>query len=157
MWKIISTNDDIMQFMEKVCYFHDSCIKEISYLSGAYVSDDLSMYPLNNLRVLRVIIQRQYENDSMIEMEFHGLKVLKLFPTDESHTCEILDSTMIMKDGDFYWCDCGSLSESDLNDYTGTLICASKLRWRSIEDHMGKKEFYHSDVDKSGDGSVIDN
>lgn len=146
MWQIISTNDEILNFMEKVCYFHDSCIKEISYLSGAYVSDNLSMFPLNNRRVLRVVIQRQYENDSMIEMEFQGLKELKLFPVDESYTCEILDSRMIMKDGNIYWCDCDYLSESDLDNYTGTLICASKLRWRSIENHMGEKEFYHSDV-----------
>ena len=146
MWEIISTNDEILSFMEKVCYFHDSCIKEISYISGAYVGANLSMYPLNNRRVLRVVMQRQYEKDSMIEMEFHGLKSLKLFPVDESYTCEILDSTMILKDENIYWCDCGNLSELDLDDYKGTIICASKLRWRSIENHMGEKEFYHSDV-----------
>lgn len=145
MWEIISTNDEILNFMEKVCYFHDSCIKEISYLSGAYVSDNLSMFPINNRRVLRVVIQRQHKRDSMIEMEFQGLKGLKLFPVDESYTCEILDSTMIMKDENIYWCDCDDISESELDDYTGTLICASKLRWRSIENHMGEKEFYHSD------------
>ena len=146
MWEIISTNDEILKFMEKVCYFHDSCIKEISYISGAYVDENLSMYPLNNRRVLRVVIQRQYEKDSMIEMEFQGLKHLKLFPVDESYTCEILDSTMIIKDGNIYWCDCGNLSECDIDDYEGTLICASKLKWRSIENHMGGKEFYHSAV-----------
>lgn len=145
MWEIISTNGEILKFMENVCYFHDSCIKEINYISGAYVSENLSMYPLNNRRVLRVVIQRQYEKDSMIEMEFQGLKYLKLFPVDDSYTCEILDSTMIMKDGNIYWCDCGNLTEPDIVDYAGALICASKLRWRSIENHMGEKEFYHSD------------
>jgi len=146
MWETIRTNDEILNFMENVHYFHDSCIKEISYISGAYVDNSLSMFPLNNRRVLRVVIQRQCEQDSMIEMEFHGLKCLKLSPVDENYTCEILDSTMIMKDGNIYWCDCGDLSESDIDDYTGTLICASKLRWRSIENHMGDKEFYHSAV-----------
>ena len=146
MWEIIHTNVEILKFMESVCYFHDSCIKEISYISGAYVGENLSMHPLNDRRVLRVVIQRQYEKNSMIEMEFQGLKHLKLFPVDESYTCEILDSTMIMKDGNIYWCDCGNVPESDLDDYTGTLICASGFRWRSIENHMGEKEFYHSAV-----------
>ena len=146
MWETIHTNDEILKFMESVCHFHDSCIKEISYISGAYVSENLSMHPLNVRRVLRVVIQRQYEKDSMIEMEFQGLKHLKLFPVDESYTCEILDSTMIMKDGNFYWCDCGNVSESDLDDYAGTLICASGFRWRSVENHMGDMAFYHSDV-----------
>ena len=140
MWETIHTNDEILKFMESVCHFHDSCIKEISYISGAYVSENLSMHPLNVRRVLRVVIQRQYEK------EFQGLKHMKLFPVDESYTCEILDSTMIMKDGNFYWCDCGNVSESDLDDYAGTLICASGFRWRSIENHMGDMAFYHSDV-----------
>ncbi len=142
MWKMINTNVEILKFMESVCHFHDSCIKEISYISGAYVSENLSMHPLNDRRVLRVVIQRQYEKDSMIEMEFQGLKHLKLFPVDESYTCEILDSTMIMKDGNIYWCDGGNLTESDLDEYTGTLICASKLRWRTIESRLGENRFY---------------
>ncbi len=146
MWHEINGNNDLTIFMDEMDSFHDSCIKELRYLSGAYVSDDFSMHPLNNRRVLRVVVQRQYEKNSMIEMEFQGLKGLKLFPVDERYTCEILDSTMILKDGDIYWCDCGGLSESDLNNYTGTLICASKLRWRSIENLMGDKEFYSSNV-----------
>ena len=146
MWEIIHTNIEILKFMESVCYFHDSCIKEISYISGAYVDENLSMHPLNNRRVLRVVIQRQSETNSMIEMEFQGLKRLTLFPVNESYTCEISDATMILKGGNIYWCDCGNVSESDLDDYAGTLICASGFRWRSIENHMGEKEFYHSAV-----------
>lgn len=34
---------------------------------------------------------------------------------------------MIMKDGNFYWCDCGNVSESDLDDYAGTLIVLQGL------------------------------
>lgn len=146
MWEMISTKSEILKFMEKVCFFHDSCIKEMSYVSGAYVDANLSMYPLNSRRALRVLIQRQSKEDSMIEMEFQGLKYAQISPVDESYTCEILDSTMIIKDGDIYWCDCGGLSDSDLDDYTGTLICASKLKWRSIANYMGENVFYYSSV-----------
>ena len=82
----------------------------------------------------------------MIEMEFIGLKILKLFPVDERYTCEILDSTMFMRDGHIFWCDCGSLSDFDVDNYTGTLICASELRWRPIVNHMGENKFYRSDI-----------
>lgn len=147
MWETISSSDEISRFMERVYDFHDSCVKEISYISGAYVEDSLWMHPLNDRRILRVIIQRQFGENSMIEMEFQGLKYLKLFPVDPYYyTCEILDSTMLLKDGNIYWCDCGDVSEDDLDDYKGTLICASKLRWRSVESPLGDKEFYHSDV-----------
>ena len=55
MWNEISTDDDVLKLMEAVCFFHDSCIKEMSYVSGAYVDVNLSMYPLNSLRVLRCL------------------------------------------------------------------------------------------------------
>lgn len=144
MWNEIIDDSTLIKFLESVNYFHDSCIKELKYLSGAYVDETLSMYPFNDRRVLNVVIQRQFKENSMIEMEFSGLRYLKLFPADENYTCEILDSTMILKDDCIYWCDCGCLSESDLSKYTGTLICASKLRWRSIDEWMGKKEFFQS-------------
>ena len=77
-----------------------------------------------------------------IEMQFIGLKCLKLFPIDEEYTCEKLDSTMLIKDDCIYWCDCGDVSENDFVDYEGTFVCASKLRWRSIENRMGQDDFY---------------
>ena len=144
MWNEIVDNQDVINFMEQVYYFHDSCIKELSYVSGAYVQEDLSMYPINDKRVLKVVIQRQFKDTSMIELEFRGLKYLQLSPQDEQYSCEILDATMLLKDGFIYWCDCGGLSEADLDNYGGTLICASKLRWRAIDGFMGTKEFFVS-------------
>lgn len=140
MWNEIVDEKTLVDFMEKIDFFHDSCIKQLKYLSDAYVNDDLSMYPVNDCRILNVIIQRQFEKNSTIEMEFKGLKYLKLFPEDEQYTCEILDATMILKDGCIYWCDCGGLSEEDIRDYKGTVICASKMRWRSIDNCMGGSE-----------------
>lgn len=93
MWNEIIDNDTLLSFMEEMGFFHDSCIKELKYSSGAYVADD---------------------------------------------------SAMILKDDCIYWCDCGDVSEADLEDYDGTLICASKLRWRAISGCMGQKEFYQS-------------
>lgn len=120
MWNEIIDESDIQCFMNKVGYFHDSCIKEMRYLSGAYVDDDLSMYPISDKRILNIIIQRQFEDISMIEMQFIGLKCLKLFPTDEEYTCEILGSVLLLKDGCIYWSDRGDVSENDFEDHKGT-------------------------------------
>lgn len=144
MWKEISTDEELLQFMGKVCSFHDSCIKEIKYISGAYVNADLSMCPINTRRTLRIIIQRQYEDNPMIELEFEGLKFLNLFPIDDMYTCEILDSSMFFKGEYIYWCDHKDVSETDLKNFGGTMVCASKLRWRAIENCMGSSEYYHS-------------
>lgn len=142
MWNEIVDKNDLMFFMDKIDFFHDSCIKEMKYVSGAYVDNKLAMYPLNDRRLLNIIIQRQFKELSMIEMQFVGLKCLKIFPTDEEYTCEIFDSTMILKEDCIYWCDCGDVSENDLEAYEGTFVCASKLRWRSIENRMGQDDFY---------------
>lgn len=144
MWQEISTDKDLHHFMEKVCFFHDSCIKEIKYTSGAYVNSDLTMHPLNDRRILRVIIQRQFEDNSMIELEFAGLNFLKLFPINDEYTCEILNSTMFFKNGFINWCDNENLSETDVENFQGTMICASKFRWRTIKNHMGPADYYSS-------------
>lgn len=142
MWKKINTEKELKDFLENVKFFHDSCIKELKYVSGAYVSEDLSMYPVNKLRSLRLIIQCQFEECPMIEMEFVGLKQLQLFPEDENYTCEILDATMFFKDSCIYWCGCGDMVMEDIDNYSGTLICASKFQWRKINGCMGEEEFY---------------
>lgn len=96
MWNEIADEEDLNSFMDAMYGFHDSCVKEIKYISGAYVEETLSMFPINNRRILSVIIQRQFKNPSVIEMQFMGLKYLRLFPNDENYTSEILDATMII-------------------------------------------------------------
>ncbi len=144
MWNEIISENDLNDFLVRFGYFHDSCIKEIKYIGGAYVNEDLSMYPINSQRTARIIFQRQYRDPSVIEMEFIGVSQLSLFPPDEKYTCEILDATMIRQEDRIYWCDCGGLSETDLKDYQGALICASRVRWRAADEYIGKKEIYQS-------------
>ena len=142
MWNEISNEKDLYSFMDNMYGFHDSCLKEIKYISGAYVDEELSMFPVNSQRILNVIFQRQFRHPSVIEMQFVGLKYLKLFPCDDDYTCEILDATMILKEDCVYWCDCGGLSEEDIESYTGTVICASKVRWRAVDEYIGPNEIY---------------
>ncbi len=61
MWNEITTEKDLNSFMDVMCYFHDSCLKEIKYISGAYVNEKLSMIPVNDKRILK----RQFENPSV--------------------------------------------------------------------------------------------
>ena len=132
MWHEIVTDEDVRAFMKQIGYFHDSCIKEMRYVSGAYVADDLSMYPINDKRSLSVIIQRQFEDIPALELEFIGLDHLYLRPNSPAYTCEILDATLLIKDDRIFWCDWGGLTEEDLEQYDGTLICSEKLRWRAL-------------------------
>lgn len=138
-WNIIRNQKDVDEFMESVFGFHDSCIKECKYISGAYVKDNLSMFPINSMRTLRIIIQRQFKENSMIEMKFYGLKKLIMAPADENYTCEILDSELVFKDGLIWWTD-GSVENDEVPKTF--LVCAAGLQWRNIDGYMGDKEFY---------------
>lgn len=142
MWNEIGTQKDLDDFIEKFYGFHDSCIKEMKYTSGAFVTDDLAMSPVNSKRILTIIIERQFDDIPVVELEFSGLKYLKLYPVQEEYTCEILDSTFIFKDGYIYWMDIGGLNENQLDDYQSTLVCAKNLRWRAIDVPFGDVELY---------------
>lgn len=40
MWNDIANENDLKNFMDAMYGFHDSCIKEIKYISGAYVNEN---------------------------------------------------------------------------------------------------------------------
>ncbi len=141
MWYKIKTKEDIAVFMTTMDYFHDTCIKEMKYVSGAYVQEDGGMHPMNDKRSLKVFFQLQRDDFCAIEIEFEGLKYLKLYP-EMIGTCEILDASMIKKEDDIIWCDCGGVTERDIDEYEGTSICASKVKWRKVDEYIGPKEVY---------------
>jgi len=143
MWNEIVNENDLTDFMDLHYKFHDSCIKEMKYISGAYANEKI-MHPINDQRILKMIVQGKFKKSDVIELEFVGLKYLKLLPSDENYTCEILEASMILKEDYIFWCDCGGLSEGDLENYTGTMICASKIRWRAADEYIGSKEAYVS-------------
>ena len=142
MWNTIKTEEDIKVFMEQIVFFHDSCIKEMSYVSGAYMNKDCSMYPINDCRNLKMIIYRQFEDFPAIELEFMGIRYLKLYPATDNYTCEILGAALFFKDGLIYWCDDDFITPDNMNDYQRTIVCAESLRWRSIGKFFGNDPFY---------------
>jgi hypothetical protein len=131
MWNEIFTDNDIDMLMKFYDEFHDSCIKEITYISGAYVNSDLSMFPVNNERILKITFQRQ-SKPITIELEFSGLIKLNLSPNNQEYTCEISDATLIFDNGCIYWGDCSDL-KGDFEKYDGTWVCSNKLRWKIVD------------------------
>ena len=144
MWREIKNKSELQQFMDSVNCFHDGCVKEMKYLSGAYVNADLSMYPVNDCRTLQLVIQLQNEKIPMIEMKFEGLNFLRLIPVCDTYTCEISEASMFFSDNKIYWCDDVCSAKTDFNNFDGTVICAKKVSYRAIENDMGSKEYFNS-------------
>lgn len=143
MWNKINNENDIKSFIDFVHNFHDSCVKEVKYSSGAYVDSDCSMVPVNSTRKLSIIIQSQYEEVKTIEMMFEGLNFLYLTPYDESFTCEIMNSILLFKDGNICWIDDDSFPDSFIN-YNGIIVSAKALFWRILHNSMGPSEHFIS-------------
>ena len=141
MWHEIHNEKELQGFLDQMWHFHDSCIKEIRYLSGAYVNSEGWMHPLNDKRVLSVILQGNFQNAYVIEMEFSELEYLRLWPIDPTYTCEIFEAFMTWKNGNIYWYDREGLLENDA-DKEGTVICAKHFRWRAVEGCSSPEDFY---------------
>lgn len=141
IWNEINTEQELNDFLESYGGFHDCCLKELRYISGAFVDKNLSMHPINNQRKLYILFQRQYENVTVIEMEFSGLVKLNLIPNHETCTCEILDISMFFENGKIYWGDSEWFKEQR-ELYEGTWLCAEKAKWRIADKYIGDKEIY---------------
>ena len=121
--------------------FHDSCLKEMRYISGAFVNEKLGMHPVNDQRRLYIVFQRQCENTTVVELEFSGLIELNLVPNNESYTCEIYDVSMFFENDKIYWSDSYEF-ESMRENYKGTWLCAEKVRWRKVDGYIGENNIY---------------
>ena len=147
MWHQVTDIIAIKELMDTTNFFHDSCIKEIRYISGAYVDNDLFMSPTNTSRKLSIIIQRQACDCPVIELEFSKLKCLRLLPLDEEYTSEIYSSTLLLENGFLYWFDCGGILASDIDRYEGVAICAQELRWRTVCGGLGEQVYFEKRSD----------
>ena len=139
MWHEITDSDALKEWMEEMACFHDSCIKEIQYISGAFVNDCLMMHPVNSRRILRVLILRQCRENSAVELEFEGLCYCRLSPVDETYDCIIGEASLAFRDGGVCWRD---VEETRPEEEGDTMIRAARLRWRTVEHGMGDGEYY---------------
>lgn len=141
VWNEIIIDKDLTDFLELYDGFHDCCLKELRYISGAFVGKDLSMNPVNTKRKLSILFQRQSEDKPVVELEFSCLESLNLKPVNQTSTCEILDVSMFFENEKLYWSD-SDLFKTQRKQYEGTWLCAKKARWRFVDEYLGDKEIY---------------
>ena len=134
MWNTLNNEESLKVFLERVAYFHDSCLQSFSFVSGAYVDSRLAMHPINDKRTLCMVFQRQFEDFTNFEMEFSGLKSLYYVPTDPLYTCEIESVNMYFKDELIYFEHDSCLISDEIGQTIINSVCAERCRWRIIFD-----------------------
>ncbi|MDO4630054.1 MAG: hypothetical protein Q4C70_12810 [Planctomycetia bacterium] len=144
-WFRIHSENGIQPLLWLMNGFHDTCVKEIWYDSGAYVNQDLSMFPYNSRANLHLIIQGQWENPSTIELVFEEVSrfVLEPIPGDDE-MCDIFDASMFLENGFFHWCDTdGYRDYAHLRDSIGvTWVRAPRVRWREVDRFLGQENVF---------------
>ena len=132
-WTTVESQIDADALMKRFGRFHDGCLREAHLWTGYWVSDDLSMVCPDGLHnSIRMLIQRQFENPSAIELLFEEVTRFNLVCIENSDSI-ILGATLLVQDGAVYWSpyDDWSLSSSDRDEITW--LSSHKLKWREVK------------------------
>ena len=127
-WHYIETQQDIDFILEQTRSFHDSVLKELNYISGAYVDETNSMHCSDSER--RVIIHFDSQWCRPVEMIFEGVTALNLRPASDNQSSDIYGATLSLQDASVFFCD-DTINDAD-EFYAGTWIKAYNLRWRFV-------------------------
>lgn len=128
-WFYIEKQQDIDFILEQTSAFHDSVLKELNYISGAYVDDKNSMYCADSKRQITVQFDSQWCHP--IEMVFEGVTAMNLRPSSDNHTSNIYGASLFLQNASVFFCD-EQMSDVD-KTYNGTWIESYSLRWRFID------------------------
>lgn len=129
----INDEKDLAYFLKQCNNFHDSCIFEIHYNSGAYVDEKLSMHPINSINTLTIRFHSQNEKCRRFDVEFTDLVCFNLTPVTREYSCEIFEGKLIQRDGLYYWSADDEFLHSDiscLSHIKSTWVCSKSIKWR---------------------------
>jgi hypothetical protein len=147
-WNEVKEQRDIDYLLEEYCGFHDSCLVELNYKSGAYVDKERSMYfGISKERELHMIFQSQC-TEIMLELWFTDVKKFHVAGWQEYYSCDIFDcyleirNDLIMGRDDnlIVWADTEDFNPKEeveryiLNEPMTTYVIAANLKWRHLSN-----------------------
>ncbi|GAA0084885.1 hypothetical protein UT300007_13240 [Clostridium sp. CTA-7] len=145
-WYEVKEQRDIDYLLKEYCGFHDSCLVELNYKSGAYVDKERSMcFGTSEERELHMIFQSQCTG-IMLELLFTNVKKFHVAGWQEYYSCDIFDcyleirNDLIMgRDNNLIvWADTEGFNPKEeveryiLNEQMTTYVIAANLKWRYL-------------------------
>ncbi len=145
-WHEIVNAEDINTLQSFYGGFHDSCIKELKYLSGAGVNDKRAMFSGEAKdRIVDVVFQRQ-GLPITIELRFVGMRKMNIVGWQQNYFCDISDCYLAihkdlipgLDDDLIVWADNvgfdpkNVLNRKVLQEPDTSFIVAEKLLWREL-------------------------
>ena len=135
MWTEIKDQTDIDNLMNLYGNFHDSCLRDVYLSTREYVDNELFMNFSNKLTA-SLLFQRQFEQNTVLELKFEDIDQLNFHPFDETTSVSacIFDATLMLTNGLFYWAD---VANWQIGDYDSIWISGKKLFWRMRPELIG--------------------
>lgn len=128
-WNYIESQEDIDYLMNEYSGFHDSVIKEISYISGDYVDNNSMHLSTSGSKKIKVV----FNSDLAKELEIILLapRICHIAPGEENYTSDLFDASIVIKDYMVYFFD--SYIEEFPDNYTGTYFKSLGFMWRYVK------------------------
>ena len=130
-WHYVEKPHDIDFLFDETVGFHDSVLKDLNYVSGAYVNDENQMHAVDSVRTVTMRFDSQWSRS--IEMVFEGVVKLNLQPSADIMASFLYDASMFIQDETIFFFD--SQIDSIDRSYDGTWIESYGLRWRFLSEH----------------------
>lgn len=127
-WNYIEKQEDIDNLMKQFAGFHDSVLKEFSYLTGDYVSQDGTMY-LTEDKQIKLVFNSDLAKE--LEMVLLAPRFVQLVPPCESYFANLYDASLFIKDCMVYFYD--SYLQEISDSYKGTYMTSMGVMWRCVE------------------------
>ena len=145
-WNAVNSSNDIHDLMESFGGFHDTCLVDVFYRSGAHVTKDNAMvFEPSSEYVLFMTFHSQWYKESL-ELCFTGVRRCNIVGFQNNYFCEILDCYLAFHtdlvsgrdDPLIVWADfagfspCRNAQESVLHEPATTYVIAEQLKWRFV-------------------------
>ena len=129
-WNYIENRDDIDNLMEQFAGFHDSVLKEFTYVTGDYVDEDNKMhFNVAGGRNIKLVFDSQWASE--IEICILSPRCVQLVPPSQNMLADLYDASVFIKDCMVYFYD--SYLQAIPEVYDGTYIKAMGVMWRFAE------------------------
>lgn len=145
-WLSLAEPAELDDLMHRFGNFHDSCLREIHVATGHYVDEDLLM-TVDWRTNVRMLVQRQFRNPSVIELKFDGVIAMHLSPPPPNCDSIIFDAAFFVRDGIYYWAESSLWKPDGTRDGKTTWIAARHAYWRDASDWLGPRLRYLSPID----------
>ena len=129
-WNYIESGEDIDFLMNEYGGFHDSVLKEMTYVSGDFVEDNrMTLQPVGNKQV-RLVFNSDWAKE--IEIILLSPRVCHLVPGEENYLADISDASFFIRDFMIYFYTSALPEISD--DFDGTYFKSLGMMWRYTDN-----------------------